>query len=175
MSFISSLMEKYKRRDMIKYARNLGVRVGDRCKIDRTVEFDSEPYLIEIGNHTHVTNGVRFITHDGGVWTIRALYGLKDGGLPGPIKIGDNCFIGNNAAIMPNVTIGNNCIIGYGSIVTHNIPDNEIWAGIPARRIESIEEYWEKNKDRITVPPHGYAAKKQWLLKHFYGKSENNC
>ncbi len=172
MMIISPMIEKYKRRNMVKYATELGVKVGDRSEIAGNVIFDSEPYLIKIGSHSFISNGVRFVTHDGGVWTLKEIHRLEDGGIVGPITVGDNCFIGNNAVIMPNVTIGNNCVIGYGSIVTHDIPDNEVWAGIPARRIESIEEYWEKNKDRITVPPHGYEKKKEWLLNHF--KLEEN-
>ncbi len=167
MKLISPIIEKIKRKNMIMYAKQLGVKVGEDTKIAKNVIFDSEPYLIEIGNNTFVSNGVRFVTHDGGVYTLKKIHGLKDGGLPGIIRIGDNCYIGNNAVIMPNVIIGNNCVIGYGSIVTHDIPDNEVWAGIPAKRIESVDEYWEKNKARITVPPREYERKKEWLLNYF--------
>ena len=48
-------------------------------------------------------------------------------------------FIGTGTIITKPVTIGFNSVIGAGSIVTKNIPDNEIWAGNPARYIKSIE------------------------------------
>ena len=69
---------------------------------------------------------------------------LKDIDLFGRIVVGNNVHIGTNAIIMPNVTIGNNCIIGCGAIVTKDIPDNSIAVGVPARVIETIEDY--KNK-----------------------------
>lgn len=64
----------------------------------------------------------------------------------GKIKIGDNCDIGMNATIMPGVTIGKNCIVGAGAVVTHDIPDSSVAVGVPARVIETVEEYMEKNK-----------------------------
>jgi maltose O-acetyltransferase len=55
-----------------------------------------------------------------------------------PVKIGDNVWIGMNACILPGVEIGDNSIIGAGSIVTKNIPSNEIWVGNPARFIKKL-------------------------------------
>ena len=50
-------------------------------------------------------------------------------------KIGENCFIGINAMILPGVEIGNNVIIGASSVVAHDIPDGCIAVGNPARVI----------------------------------------
>ena len=50
----------------------------------------------------------------------------------GKVKIGDNCFIGFRTIVLPNVTIGNNCIVGAGSIVSKDLPDNGVYAGVPA-------------------------------------------
>lgn len=55
-----------------------------------------------------------------------------------PVTIGDNVWIGGSVTILPGVSIGNNVTIGAGSVVTHDIPDNEIWAGNPARKIKSL-------------------------------------
>lgn len=52
------------------------------------------------------------------------------------IVIGDNVFIGMNAIILKGVHIGNNAIVGAGSVVTKDIPANEIWAGNPAKFIK---------------------------------------
>lgn len=54
------------------------------------------------------------------------------------ITIGDNVFIGANCYISKGVSIGKNSIVGAFSVVTKNIPDNEIWAGNPARFIRNI-------------------------------------
>lgn len=55
-----------------------------------------------------------------------------------PILIKENAFIGANCTILKGVTIGQNSIIGASSVVTKNIPDNQIWAGNPARYIKDI-------------------------------------
>ena len=49
------------------------------------------------------------------------------------VKIGDNVFIGAHTTILKGVTIGNNAIVGACSVVTRNIPANEIWAGNPSK------------------------------------------
>lgn len=53
----------------------------------------------------------------------------------GPIIIGDNVWIGSNAAIMPNVCIGENAIIGANTVVTHDIPANAVCVGNGSARI----------------------------------------
>jgi acetyltransferase-like isoleucine patch superfamily enzyme len=132
----------------------------------KTGTFGSEPYLISLGDHVTVTSGVRFVTHDGGVWVFREKH--PDIDFFGPIAVGSNVFIGINAIIMPGVTIGSNSVIGAGSIVTRDIPPGSVAAGVPAKVIRSTDDYQEK------VLPHAMhirskptAEKKQILLQHF--------
>lgn len=54
-----------------------------------------------------------------------------------PIVIGDNVFIGAKSIILKGVTIGKNSIIGAGSVITKSIPENQIWAGNPAKFIRN--------------------------------------
>lgn len=54
----------------------------------------------------------------------------------GKVYIGNNVWLGNNVVIMPNVSIGNNVTIGAGAVVTKNLPDNCVAAGVPARVIK---------------------------------------
>ena len=49
-----------------------------------------------------------------------------------PIAIGEDCWLGGNVVVCPGVTIGNRCIIAAGSVVTKDIPDDSLAAGIPA-------------------------------------------
>lgn len=144
---IRSLIDRIKRaRNPVKYWRAQGVTIGEKCEIYSDAHFGSEPYLISIGNHVRVNSGVVFVTHDGGVWILRELYKeLSDIDRFGGITVGNNVHIGTGAVIMPGVTIGNNCIIGVGAVVTKSIPDNSVAVGIPARVIETIDEYKEKN------------------------------
>lgn len=55
-----------------------------------------------------------------------------------PIHIKRNAFIGAGCFITKGVTIGENSVIGAYSVVTRNIPDNEIWAGNPARFVKKV-------------------------------------
>ena len=65
----------------------------------------------------------------------------------GPIKVGNNVFIGSNTVILPNIKIGNNVIIGAGSIVTKDIPDGSVVAGNPAKLITTFDKYIEKRTE----------------------------
>lgn len=49
-----------------------------------------------------------------------------------PITIGEDCWLGGNVVVCPGVTIGNRCIIAAGSVVTKDIPDDSLVAGVPA-------------------------------------------
>lgn len=57
----------------------------------------------------------------------------------GKVILKKNCKIGTHSTIMPNVTIGENSIIAAYSFVTKNVPKNEIWAGIPAKKLRIIK------------------------------------
>lgn len=56
----------------------------------------------------------------------------------GPVKLKENCKIGTHSTIMPNVTVGKNSIVAAYSFVTSDIPDNQIWVGIPAKFKQQI-------------------------------------
>ncbi|MDA3779217.1 MAG: acyltransferase [Bacteroidales bacterium] len=62
----------------------------------------------------------------------------KDIPISKPIVIKKNAFIGSNSIILKGVYIGENSIIGAGSVITKNVPSNEIWAGNPAKYIRDI-------------------------------------
>ena len=54
-----------------------------------------------------------------------------------PVVIGDGCWIGGGAIILPGVTIGKNVVVGAGGVVTKDIPDNAVAYGNPARMKEN--------------------------------------
>ncbi len=58
-----------------------------------------------------------------------------------PVTIGENCWIGAGALIMPGVKIGDNSVIGAGSVVTRDIPANVVAYGNPCRVIREIGEH----------------------------------
>ena len=145
-----------------------GGKIGTGCSIFPDVFFGSEPYLITIGNNVRVSYGVKFATHDGGAWTLRKTGMLDNVDIFGQIKIGDNTNIGWNVIILPGVTIGKNCVIGAGAVVTKDIPDNSVAAGVPARVIETLDEYCEKVKKKCDYTKHmKRREKKEYLLKKY--------
>ena len=75
-----------------------------------------------------------------------AEHGIQNDGIPfikqegntARVNIGNNVYLGARVIILSGVTIGDNVVVGAGSVVNKNIPSNEIWAGIPARKIKNI-------------------------------------
>jgi acetyltransferase-like isoleucine patch superfamily enzyme len=128
--------------------------------------FGTEPYLITLGNHVEVTEGVRFVTHDGGVWRFRQEFSNID--VFGPIALEDNVYVGLNTILLPGVRVGHDSIIGAGSVVTRSIPPDSVAAGVPARVIETVEQYRQKVMAKaLYIRDLEPAEKRKYLLRHF--------
>lgn len=56
-----------------------------------------------------------------------------------PVTIGNDVWIGGNCTILPGVTIGNNVVVAAGAVVSHDIPDNSLVAGVPAKIIKKLD------------------------------------
>ena len=109
--------------------RKKGVKIGTGCKLCKHATLDTHGNL-EIGNNVTVSGRAVLLTHDAS----EELTGKKNSY---NTKIGNNVFIGINSIVLTGVTIGDNSIVGAGSVVTKDIPPNEIWAGNPAKKIRS--------------------------------------
>jgi serine acetyltransferase len=70
--------------------------------------------------------------------------------------------------ILPGVSIGQNCVIGCGAVVTKDIPDNSVAVGVPAKVIETIEEYYLKNKERCLFTKNLSPEEKKAFLLSMY-------
>ena len=149
--FLKNLVlgEKASSERFVSYLRKQGVRVGERVRFyspSHTLVDLSAPWLITIGDNVCITHGVIILTHDYS-WAVVKQLPDSDGlilGAQNPVKIGSNVFIGMNAVITRGVTVGDNVIIGAGSVVTSDCESNSVYAGNPARRLMSVEEYREK-------------------------------
>lgn len=155
----------------VDVARKMGVTVGDGCKfLDNPFRiFGSEPYLIKIGNNVELTNGVKIVTHDGGLWVLRNLYDdFKKSDFLAPVIIGNNVFIGNNSIILPGVKIGDNVVVGAGSVVTKNIKEGTVVCGVPAKQIKDIEDYKNDKKEKVIESKGLTFLQKKNLLKSIH-------
>jgi len=97
-----------------------GTKISSSAKLDKT-----NPQGIHIGKYSVVAFGAAVLTHD---W-------VND--VHRDVHIGDNCFIGAHAMVLPGVTIGDNCIVAAASLVARNVPAGSLVAGNPARVVES--------------------------------------
>ena len=148
MGVLRYIMSRIERsRDSVGYWRNRGAEIGENCQIWASASLGSEPYLVRIGNHVRLTDNVKITTHDGGVWVVRNMYeSYRDVDIFKRVTIGDNVHIGPNVCIMPGVSIGSNVIVGCGAIVTKDIPDGSVAAGVPARVISSVADYLSRHE-----------------------------
>lgn len=118
--------------------------IGKNCYIQKR-KLPLYSNLIFLHDNVHVASSVGFITHD----IIHNMLNIKYMKRKyiervGCIEVMNNVFIGSGTRILYNTRIGNNVIIGSDSLVNKDIPDNSVYAGVPARYICSFDEYVEK-------------------------------
>jgi len=111
-----------------------GLKIGRNTRISLKANIDkSWPESICIGKNTYISAGCTIIGHD-------FINGERK-----TVTIGDNCFIGVNAIILPGVSIGDGCIIAAGSVVNNNIDSGSLVAGVPGKVIKKVNTYkWGK-------------------------------
>lgn len=142
----------------IKSLQNIGIDIaddvvwfGDDIQIDQT-----RPSLIHIGHHVFLHNGFKLRTHDYATYVFIHKYNEF---IPssGRVWIGDNVWFGENVTVLKGSTIGNDCIIGINSVVMGEIPEGSVAAGCPARVICTIDEYFERRKEKSLEESFAYA------------------
>ena len=132
----------------VAWLRKHGAKIGEDVELYDFSCSAKDASCLEIGNHVTLT-GVMCLTHDA---SLKRFLG-NDCNKIGRIVIGDNVFIGKQTVILPNVHVGNNVIIGVGSIVTHDIPDESVAVGNPARVICTIDEFKDKHLSNMKSHP----------------------
>lgn len=172
MGLVSKLLSFYQeRKDPVKFAKKIGVTVGNNCRFIGPQKWGSEPFLITIGDNTLISFECAFVTHDGSTWVFREQEKYKKVKRFGRITIGNNCFIGCRSTILPGVTIGDNAIIGAGSLVTKSVPEGEVWGGVPAKYITTVDEFADKCLDQMPdYDPDEYANNREEVIKKICDK-----
>ena len=92
---------------------------------------------VTIGSHVNIAQGVTVtaLNHNFDKPGIRI---DQQGITTRPIVIGDDVWIGAGAVILPGVTIGSHCVVAAGAVVTTDVPDGTLVAGIPAKTVRKI-------------------------------------
>ena len=176
MNFRTIYRKIYKKivlkRNPVKYAKKIGVNVQGRLYLYGNVGWSTEPWIITLGDNVHITDGVKFITHDGGTLLFRDR--VPDLEITKPITVGNNVYFGNNVIVLPGVTIGSNVVIGAGAVVSRDIPDNSVAVGVPARVIKSADEYFEKLQRESSHLGHLKGQEKDRALMRHYNYTGNS-
>lgn len=108
-----------------------GVHIHDQVIIGKNCQIEAQAFLpngvtlednVFIGPHVCFTNDPK-------------LDAKREKWEPTPTIVRKGARIGANATIRAGIEIGENSIIGCGSVVLHDIPEGEVWAGNPAKKI----------------------------------------
>lgn len=103
---------------------NIGAEIGDETMVDMNAVVGARGKL---GKRVHLGAGA-------------VVAGVLEPPSKEPCIIGDNVLIGANAVILEGVKIGNNSVVAAGAIVTHDVPDNVVVAGSPAKVIKHVDD-----------------------------------
>ena len=117
---------------------NSTIVIGDHAGISNTaiVALDR----IEIENDVMIGAGCKIYDHDFHSVHYEERMKTEDSDVKTkPVKIKMGAFVGAHSIILKGVTVGEKSVVGAGSVVTKSIPDNEIWAGNPAKFIRKID------------------------------------
>jgi acetyltransferase-like isoleucine patch superfamily enzyme len=115
--------------------------IGENCTLLPSTVF-TDPSYVRIGNNVHFSTCI-LIGHDGAVAMLNQAYNVKLDAV-GKIDIRDNVFIGYNSIVLRNVTIGPNAIVAAGAVVTKDVAEGDIVAGVPAKPIGRVADLVEK-------------------------------
>lgn len=127
---------------------SMGMQVGKNFKRLNGVILDpGHCWLIEIGDNVTMAPRVHILCHDASTKIFLNYTKI------GRVIIGNNVFIGAESVVLPGVTIGNNVVIGANSTVTHDIPNNSVAVGSPARVISTLDTYLEKERSSMSNAP----------------------
>ena len=110
-----------------------------KTEIGTQVVFDTlAPEKITIEEGVIISTGSKIISHYLEPYKMTPEDRLANRYPVDNVLIKKNAYIGMNALIIKPVTIGENAIVGAGSVVTCDVPDNEVWAGNPAKCIGKL-------------------------------------
>ncbi len=126
--------------DYIKISRNVVIRDYDKLVIGDDVTINEFSFIsaaggLQIGSHILIGHGTSIITSNH-IYNGNTM--IRGNGIElAPVNISDNVWIGARAIILPGISIGEGAVIAAGAVVTKDVPDHTVVAGVPARVIKS--------------------------------------
>jgi len=110
------------------------IQLGDNVFVGADCQFNSSTQII-IGDNCLIASNTTFV--DTGHENVLGTLINKQPCTFESIILGEDVWIGTHCSILKGVKIGNGSIVGAGSVVNKSIPENQIWAGVPARYIRN--------------------------------------
>lgn len=114
------------------WSKDYSILIGNNVFIGANTEFNVREKVV-IGDDSLIASGCKFIDHDHGMSLDKLM--RVQAGLEKEIVIGKNVWLGANVIVLKGVRIGEGAIVAAGAVVTKSIPSNEVWGGIPAKKI----------------------------------------
>lgn len=111
-----------------RFFKPSGINIGHDTLIGQDCFLDGRAPLT-IGNHVDIASQVLIYNDE------HNIHDQEFANSFGPVNISDYVFIGPRSIILPGISIGIGAVVAAGAVVTKNIPDYEIWGGIPAKKI----------------------------------------
>lgn len=111
--------------------RKAGARIGDVYVFGTHIFLDDYYENVTIGDNVVLAGFISILTHSNILWGYR-----KEEGRTQPVVIKDGARISINVTILPGVTIGRNAVVAAGAVVTKDVPDNSLAAGVPAKIVK---------------------------------------
>ncbi|MGB4778615.1 acyltransferase [Microbacterium sp.] len=109
------------------------ITIGARTSVNTWCYFEAVA-PIRIGEDCHIAMFSLIITSGHGIGP----HGVEHTRTSAPVTIGDRCWLGARATVLPGVTIGDDVIVAAGAVVVRDLPSGGVYAGVPARLIRPL-------------------------------------
>jgi acetyltransferase-like isoleucine patch superfamily enzyme len=115
-----------------------GLVLGDGVIISKGVDIRAAGGMIRIGNGSGIAQHSVLVAANHRPVLGQPIFHTPWEETRTGVTVGTNVWVGANCVLLPGVTIGDNSLIAAGSVVSRDVPPNEIWGGVPARKLKDV-------------------------------------